>query len=632
MASSKGNRVFVWIILILLFVGLIGFGATGLSGNATRLGTVGDKELEVQSYANALQSRIRALESQTGSAVSMAQAQQLGLDRAVLGQLVTERVMDEAADGLGLSVGDAAVRDQVLAIPAFQGLSGNFDRDTYREALSRNGLTVAEFEESLREGAARGLLQSAVVAGVTASDTHVETLIDFLMARRDITWAPVSLSDTAAAPEEDGRPRVLLPEIALDAEIPAPTEAEIEARYAAAPEAYTAPEIREISYVWLRPEDVADDLEVGEEEVRALYDQRIAEYVQEERRLVERLIYPDAEAATEALARLEADEASFEDLVTARGLTLQAVDLGDVARGDLRAAADAVFAAQAGDVVGPLETDLGPALFRVNAVLAAEEVTFEEAAPDLRDELARARARREIDRRSDEITDLMAGGAALEDLAERSGMLLDQIEWTTETTGGITDYAPFREAAAAAQEGAFPELMAFEDGGVFALRLDAVTAPALRPLDEVRDEVIADVEAETRARLRAERAEALAARIAAGESFEAAGLAPKAAANLTRRSFVEGTLPAFIRDVFALEEGETRAITGEGFAAVVRLDATHPPAEDDEGVVAERQAIEERLGTGLAQDIYAAFATAVQSQTEIRIDDAAVQAVHSSFR
>ncbi len=632
MASSKGNRVFVWIILILLFVGLIGFGATGLSGNATRLGTVGDKELDVQAYANALQSRIRAFESQTGSAVSMAQAQQIGLDRAVLGQLVTERVMDNAADGLGLSIGDAAVRDQVLAIPAFQGLSGNFDRETYREALSRNGLSVSEFEQSLREGAARTLLQAAVVGGIGASDTHVEALVEFLMARRDITWAPVTLSGAAAPRAEGDRPRVILPEIALDAEVPAPTEAEIEARYAAAPDVYTAPEIRQISYVWLSPEDVAGEVEIDEEEVRALYEQRISEYVQEERRLVERLVYPNAEAATEALARLEAEEASFEELVTARGLTLQAVDLGDVARGDLRAAADAVFAAEAGDVIGPVETDLGPALFRVNAVLSAEEVTFEEAAADLREELARARARREIDRRSDEITDLMAGGAALEDLADRTGMTLGQIDWTAEMTGGIADYAPFREAAASVQEGDFPELMAFEDGGVFAVRLDGVTAPALRPLDEVRDQVIADVEAETRLRLRAERAEALAARIADGESFEAAGLTPRTAANLTRRSFVEGTSPEFIREVFAMDEGETRVITGESFAAVVRLDATQPPAEDDEGVVAERQAIEERLGTGLAQDIYAAFATAVQSSTEIRIDDAAVQAVHSSFR
>ena len=632
MASSKGNRVFVWIILILLFVGLIGFGATGLTGHATRLGTVGGKELETQAYANALQSRIRAVESQTGEPMSIARAQQVGLDRAVLGQLVTERVLDVEAETLGLSVGDARVRDQVLAIPAFQGLNGSFDREAYREALSRNGLTVAEFEESLREGEARTLLQSAVIGGIGAPDTHVEALIDFMMSRRDITWAPVRLTGTAAPQPEDGRPRVVLPQVLLDAEVPAPTEAEIVARYDAAPEAYTAPEKRQISYVWLRPEDLVDEVEVEEDDVRALYEQRISEYVQEERRLVERLVYPNAEAAAEALTRLEAGEADFEALVAARGLSLEAVDLGDMARDDLDAAAETVFAAEAGDVVGPVETDLGPALFRVNAVLAAEEVPFETAAPDLRDELAQARARREIERRSQEITDLLAGGATLEDLAERSGMTLDTIEWTEEMTGGIADYAPFREAAAAVQEGDFPELLGFEDGGVFALRLDEVTPPALLPLDEVRAQVIADVEAETRARLRAERAEALAAEIAAGTGFEAAGLAPREAANLTRRSFVEGTAPDFIARVFEMTEGEVRAITGPGFAAVVRLDAVAPPAEDDAGVAAERQAIEQRLGTGLAQDIYAAFAASVQNATEIRIDDAAVQAVHSSFR
>ncbi|WP_432254545.1 peptidyl-prolyl cis-trans isomerase [Limimaricola sp. AA108-03] len=632
MASSKGNRVFVWIILILLFVGLIGFGATGLTGNATRLGTVGDKDLEIQSYANALQSRIRALESQTGSAVSFAQAQQFGLDRAVLGQLVTERVLDAEAEALGLSVGDARVRDQVLAIPAFQGLNGSFDRDAYRDALSRNGLSVAEFEQSLREGEARALLQTAVVGGVAAPDAHVEALVEFLMSRRDITWAPVTLGAAPAPAADDGRPRVILPEILLDAEIPAPTEAEIEARYAAAPEAYTAPEIRQISYVWLRPEDVAEEIEIDDAQVRELYEQRISEYVQEERRLVERLVYPNAEAAETALARLEAGEADFEDLVEARGLSLEAVDLGDVAEADLDGAAETVFAAEAGDVVGPVETDLGPALFRVNAVLAAEEVPFEAVEDDLRAELAQARARREIERRSQEITDLLAGGAALEDLAERADMELGTIEWSEEVSDGIAAYAPFREAAAAAQEGGFPELLGFEDGGVFALRLDGVTPPQLRPLDEVRAQVIADVEAETRARLRGERAEALAAEIAGGASFAEAGLAPQQAQNLTRRAFVEGTFPGFIREIFEMEEGETRAITGDGFAAVVRLDAVAPPAEEDAGVAAERQAIEERLGTGIAQDIYAAYASAVQARTEIRIDDTAVQAVHSSFR
>ncbi|SDE92456.1 peptidylprolyl isomerase [Limimaricola pyoseonensis] len=632
MAEKKGNRVFVWIILILLFVGLIGFGATGLTGHATRLGTVGEKELEVQAYANALQSRIRAFESQTGEAVSLAQAQQIGLDRAVLGRLVTERVLDNEADRLGLSVGDERVREQVLQIGAFQGLDGQFDRDAYREALRRNGLTVSEFETGLREGEARALLESAVVNGIAAPQPHVDAMIDFLMARRDITWAPVTLSPAAAAAPAGDGPRVLLPEITLDPEIPAPSEAEIQARYEAAPEAYTAPERREITYAWLRPETVSESIEVPEEDVRALYEQRIDDYVQEERRLVERLVYPNAEAATEAKARLDAGEAEFEALVEARGLDLSDADLGDVARGDLGDAAEPVFAAEAGEVVGPVETGLGPALFRVNAVLGAEEVSFEEAAPDLRGELARAMARREIQDATDEIEDLLAGGAALEDLAERTGMELGSLSWSEGETDGIAAYAPFRQAAAVAEQGDFPELIGFEDGGVFALRLDGVTEPALRPLDEVREQVVADIMAETRQTMLTERAEALAAEIAGGASFEAAGLAPRDVDALTRRDFVEGTAPGFVTEIFEMEEGETRAIALPEGAAVVRLDATAAPEADDPAVAAERQAIEQRLAGSIAQDIYAAYATEVQANTEIRIDDAAIQAVHSSFR
>ena len=59
-------------------------------------------------------------------------------------------------------------------------------------------------------------------------------------------------------------------------------------------------------------------------------------------------------------------------MVAARGLDLVDVDLGDVDRAALEGAADTVFGAQVGDVVGPLETGIGPALFRVNAMLSAQ--------------------------------------------------------------------------------------------------------------------------------------------------------------------------------------------------------------------------------------------------------------------
>jgi peptidyl-prolyl cis-trans isomerase D len=50
MAKGKTRNFFVWIIVGLLFVGLLGFGAGGLSGTVRSVGTVGDKSLTTQSY------------------------------------------------------------------------------------------------------------------------------------------------------------------------------------------------------------------------------------------------------------------------------------------------------------------------------------------------------------------------------------------------------------------------------------------------------------------------------------------------------------------------------------------------------------------------------------------------------
>ncbi len=77
---------------------------------------------------------------------------------------------------------------------------------------------------------------------------------------------------------------------------------------------------------------ILDEMVVPDEAVARLYNERIAEFVQPERRLVERLVYLDQARAEEAMARVDAGEASFEDLVAERGLSLTDVDLGDVSQ------------------------------------------------------------------------------------------------------------------------------------------------------------------------------------------------------------------------------------------------------------------------------------------------------------
>ncbi|WP_281982012.1 SurA N-terminal domain-containing protein [Thalassorhabdomicrobium marinisediminis] len=614
MAKGTTKNFFVWIILGLLFVGLMGFGATGLTGNVNTVGTVGEKPVTVQTYYNALQTQMNIRGNQLGRQMSFPEAEAEGLPIRALQSVVAERSLDNEVAQLGLSVGDEVVREQVRQTPAFRGLDGAFSRDAYREALARSGLTVREYETTQRDGASRALLQGAVFTGIPAPKTYGETVAQFVREERAFTWATLSADD-------------------LNIVLPEPSEEDLQAHYDANPDLYTSPETRVIRYVWLTPDMIQDDMPVDEEALRAEYDDRIAEFVQPERRLIERLVFRDeatAEAARDAIAT---DETSFPELVAERGLTLDDVDAGDVTEAQMGEAGDAIFAAETGDVVGPFPTDLGPALYRVNAVLAAQEITFEEAMPDLREDQAAARARRMIEDQIDPINNLLAGGAQLADVAEQTDMELGEIEWSASVDDGIAAYAAFRDQAQAQGEGDYAELSELEDGGLFALEVTEVREPALIPMDEARADVIAGWEAEATAQAVMDEAEARAARLREGvQDFTAVDLDPQEEEGLTRRGFINGAPRDFMARVFEMEVGEVRVLPNDGAAVIVRLDDISAADTGDEAYTAEVDAVAEQAGEGIAQDIYELYTRAVQVRTDVQINDAAINAVHANFR
>jgi peptidyl-prolyl cis-trans isomerase D len=613
MAKSKAKQSAAWVIVVLLLLGLLGFGAGGLSGTIRSIGTVGDKKIPVIQYQRALNEQIRAFEAQVGAPISFVQAQSIGLDQQVLNSVIAQRTLDNEAAKLGISVGDARVRAEVLRIPGFRGLSGNFDREAYRSSLQRTGMTETEFETSIREDAARTLVQGAIVEGIQAPNAYAATIAQFIGETRAITWATLTADD-------------------LTAPVPGPTNADIQTFYDENPDLFTAPETRTITYAWLTPEMIQDDVVVDAAAVRALYDDRITEFVRPERRLVERLVYLDQAEAEAAKASITAGETTFEGLVEARGLALTDVDMGDVDAVSLGAAGDAVFAALIGDIVGPLETDFGPGLFRINAVLAADETPFEDAEPKLREELAAARARRVIDDFREGINDLLAGGAELEDLADQTDLRIGTIDWSVDVQDGIAAYGAFRSAATAIAEGDFPELNELDDGGIFALRLDSVVAPSIRPLADVTDTVSdAWQDVRTQQAVMSE-AEAVTSELDATIGFETVALIATSEDNLTRRSFVNGTPQGFIQRVFEMELGEVATIDAGNSAIIVRLEHMSIPSPDDASIAADLNALSETAAAGIAQDIFEIFNAEIQRETDVAINPAAITAVHTSFQ
>lgn len=612
-AGSKIGGVLTYGLLFLLAVGLVGFGQVNFSGSRNRVATVGDREITVQEFYNRLRNQIDGFSQQAGVAVSFQQAQALGLDQSALGGLVLERALDSEVSRLGIAAGDDRVREVLVSMPQFQQLDGSFDRDTYRRTLQAQATSEAQFENSLRDSLARQLLQAGVAGGSLPQEQYGEVISSWRGERRDIAWAVIGAET-------------------LDAALPEPDDAALRAWYDDHPEAYTLPEQRDITWGWLSPDMIMDKVTVDEGDVQALYDLRAAEFLQPERRLVERLVYPDETRAEAAKAQYDSGEASFEDLVNARGLELSDIDLGDVSRDDLGAAADAVFAIEPGEVAGPLDTRLGPALFRVNAALAAQEVTLDEVADDLRGELALQRAQRLIQDESERLIDLIAGGATIEDLAAATDMELGQITWSEGTSDGIAAYEPFRAAAAAAVEGDFPELRQMDDGGVFVLRLDGTRPPELQDFAEVESRVAADWRADAERQALVARADELAEALRSGDDAALAGLAATESQGVRRSDFLEGAPEGLVAAAFDRDEGEIWVTPTPAGAVIARLERIHPVDPADPGIALEQAQIAAEAQQGIDSDIFAAFASRIQLDTRVDIDPAAVEAVYSQLR
>lgn len=610
--KGKGSQIVVWALMAMLVLGLGGFGITNFGGNLTSIGKVGDREISLNAYARAVQQELRSLSAQFGQNISFSQAQAFGVDRQVLQQIVAQTAIDNEADRVGLSVGDVTVAAEIQKTNAFHGTAGGFDRETYRFALDRANLTETEFEASLRADIARQVLTGAVAGGFTTPAIVTETLYSYIAERRGFSMLRLTESD-------------------LTTPVATPTEDELTAYYDANIAQFTAPEAKRITYAALLPDAIAADQPVDEATLRAMYDERIDSFVQPEKRLVERLIYPSQAEAEAAKAALDAGTA-FETLVSDRGLALSDIDLGDVSREELGAAGDAVFALTEPGVVGPFDSDLGPALFRMNAILAAQETTFDEAKADLAVEIQTDAARRAIADKVEAIDDQLAGGATLEDLVRDQGMVLETVDFVANAPSpeGIAAYPKFREAATALAESDFPEAVLLDDGGVVALRLEEIVPPTPIPFETARDDVAAAWGADALTKALSDRAVEVKSAIEGGQDLGAFGIIDRTA-NIARDGFVENAPPALMQAVFAMAATEIRVIEGPGFTALVRLDEITPAAQDGDGPAALKASIATQVEQGMAQDAMALFSNALTNEAGITLDQSAINAVHAQF-
>ena len=109
-------------------------------------------------------------------------------------------------------------------------------------------------------------------------------------------------------------------------------------------------------------------------------------------------------------------------------------------------------------------------------------------------------------------------------------------------------------------------------------------------------------------------------------------LTPESYEGVTRLDRLTQIPATMLETLFAGDEGSPVLSLAEGQALLARIGATEAPDLGDAQTEQLVAAVDEQIGQALAQDVFTYFARALQADAGISLNQAAIDAVHTSFR
>ncbi len=580
---------------------------------------IGRTEVTVEQFRNLYNDRLQQYARQLGRPISPGQARTMGLDRLVIGQIVSEMVLDERARALGLNLSAEEVAKHIMADPAFQGPSGQFDRLRFDQLIRNAGYTETRFVSEQRRQLLRRELAGTIASGMTAPKALVDAANRYQSEQRAIEYVLLTRAQAGEIP---------------------PPPPEVLAKYFEERKIlFRAPEYRKLVVVSLIPSEQGRWIEISDADLKRAYEERRARYATPERRHILQIDFPNAETASAAAERI-AKGASFTEVAKELGKSEKDIDLGTVAKSAVidRAAADAAFALKEGEVSAPVQGRFGTVLVQVLKIEPEQVRPLEQVAGEIKQELATARAKTEIFDIYNKIEDARAEGKSLAEAA--ANLKLEARTFEVDRSGrdpagqpaNIPDAQRLLQMAFSTDVGVERDPLQFQDGYIW-FDVAGITPSRDRSLDDVKDQVETRWrEQEIATRLNA-KATAILDKVKAGvplaEAAAADHLKVETLAGL-KRGQASGPLAAAAVDVVfrTAKDAVGKAEAGEpGEQVVFRVTDIVVPNIDLASEDAKR--IVEALNRGLSEDILGEYIAKLESEIGVTINQSALNQVVS---
>lgn len=630
----SNSKIGTWIMVIILIGILAGFAISDISnfgsGNigfgmgSSTLARVGDQQVTDREMSESMQRRLQEVRRTKPEADYATIASDFD---TLLNALIDQRALLAFADKFGFHLSKRLIDAEIATIPQTKGLNGQFSQQAYEQFLAQQRLTDSQVRQIISGGLLQRLLLTPVATNARVSVGMATPYASMLLESREGQVVAIPLGTFRAGLN--------------------PTDADLQRYYAANRNRYMIPEQRTIRIARIGPEQVAG-LAATDPEIAAYYNANQATYGAKSTRVLTQAVVPDQATANGVAARAKAG-ATLAAAAAPAGGNAAVASLGSQTReayasvaGDKIAAA--AFSAPSGAIVGPLQSDFGWIVVKVDSVKTEGGKPLAQARGEIAAKLNAEKRKEAIEDLVDKVQNAVDEGSNFNEAV--ASAKLPMVVTPLVTANGVSrtnasqrvpqELAPALKTGFEIAANDPPEIVSLpKDLGYALVSPGQVVAAAPAPLASIRQQVANDwINGQAMQRARTA-ATAIAAKIARGvspdQAIKESGAplpAPRPlAARRIQIATAQGPVPLPLQMLFTMAQGKSRMFPdteGRGYY-IVKVDKIVPGnALFQPGLISRMQ---NDLQDAMQEDYARQFVAAVRAEMNAKRNDAAIKAL-----
>src|SRR5471030_1939013 len=522
MLQSIHDKLKGWVAGVVLgAIGLVFvfWGINWTLSAPTYAAKVNGSEIPSNEVRQAYQQQLAQIERQ--SSVPLDDAMRNVIKQRVLEQYVASEALVTRADQLGYRVSDSELLAEMAKVPALQ-VDGKFDYGHALAVLNAQGRSPAEIEGLFRRDAKLRQLDTALNASSFATPTELKEFRALTRQQREIAWLTVSAAKYAAGATPD--------------------DAAVKAYYDAHKSNYMTPETVNLRYVELSLAQLAAKVSVDDAQLKAFYEEQKTKtperFSQAEQRRVRHILLPVNDPKEDAAVKLKAEgilkraQAGEDFAKLAKefsqdpGSAVQGGDLGwSEKKIFVGPFADAAFSMKVDEIRGPVKTQFGYHILKLDGIQPASVKTLEQSKAELETEYRRNEAERLFNNAQDQLADAALQNATdIDVVARKAGLTVLEVPvFSRVDGGGALGKVPAVIEAAFSQDvldGRLSQIVEVAKGRGVVLHATDHKLPQQKPLEAVHTELAAAWKKQRGIELAAAAAADAVKRLTAGESWD----------------------------------------------------------------------------------------------------------------